>query len=179
MQSCSAAACAATWTRKVLDMVEVPHSVDACFVLACMSFMLCGGLQDPVLFSGSLRSNMDPEGAWPDHRLWEALQAVQLKEAVTKVCSLPFTLLPVALEVGTLAANDNALTDLCQVDTLTGSVAGSLQSGFSRHSTHSYVRQCVTPGGARPPQLPCLCKQATVGLCPRSQALALVLGCLG
>ena len=42
-------------------------------------------MQDPVLFSGSLRSNMDPEGSWPDHKLWEALQAVQLKEAVTKV----------------------------------------------------------------------------------------------
>ena len=41
--------------------------------------------QDPVLFSGSLRSNMDPEGAWPDHKLWEALAAVQLKEAVVKV----------------------------------------------------------------------------------------------
>ena len=42
-------------------------------------------LQDPVLFSGSLRSNMDPEAAWPDHKLWEALQAVQLKDAVAKV----------------------------------------------------------------------------------------------
>ena len=27
---------------------------------------------------------MDPESRWPDHKLWEALQAVQLKEAVTK-----------------------------------------------------------------------------------------------
>lgn len=42
-------------------------------------------MQDPVLFSGSLRSNMDPEGAWPDHKLWGALAAVQLKEAVVKV----------------------------------------------------------------------------------------------
>lgn len=42
-------------------------------------------MQDPVLFSGSLRSNMDPEGAWPDYKLWEALAAVQLKEAVVKV----------------------------------------------------------------------------------------------
>ena len=42
-------------------------------------------LQDPVLFSGSLRSNMDPENAWPDHKLWEALEAVQLKDAVSKV----------------------------------------------------------------------------------------------
>ena len=39
-----------------------------------------------MLFSGSLRSNMDPEGTWPDHKLWEALAAVQLKEAVVKVC---------------------------------------------------------------------------------------------
>lgn len=42
-------------------------------------------LQDPVLFSGTLRSNMDPEGAWPDHKLWESLEAVQLKDAVSKV----------------------------------------------------------------------------------------------
>lgn len=38
-----------------------------------------------MLFSGSLRSNMDPEDTWPDHKLWEALAAVQLKEAVVKV----------------------------------------------------------------------------------------------
>ena len=32
---------------------------------------------------------MDPEGSWPDHKLWEALAAVQLKEAVVKVsCQL-------------------------------------------------------------------------------------------
>lgn len=48
-------------------------------------------LQDPVLFSGSLRSNMDPEAAWPDHKLWEALQAVQLKDAVVKVRCSPTT----------------------------------------------------------------------------------------
>lgn len=42
-------------------------------------------MQDPVLFSGSLRSNMDPDGSWPDPKLWEALQAVQLKNAVLKV----------------------------------------------------------------------------------------------
>lgn len=49
-------------------------------------------MQDPVLFSGSLRSNMDPEGRWPDHRLWEALTAVQLKEAVMKVGQHPVVL---------------------------------------------------------------------------------------
>ncbi|KAG2486980.1 hypothetical protein HYH03_014353 [Edaphochlamys debaryana] len=38
--------------------------------------------QDPVLFSGSLRGNLDPSGTLPDHRLWEVLGCVQLKEAV-------------------------------------------------------------------------------------------------
>ena len=50
-----------------------------------MSNLLQILVQDPVLFSGSLRSNMDPEGAWPDHKLWESLEAVQLKDAVSKV----------------------------------------------------------------------------------------------
>jgi len=40
------------------------------------------GAQDPVLFSGSLRSNMDPAGTQPDASLWAALKAVQLGGAV-------------------------------------------------------------------------------------------------
>ncbi|GIL76009.1 hypothetical protein Vretifemale_5748, partial [Volvox reticuliferus] len=38
--------------------------------------------QDPVLFSGTLRSNLDPWGAHGDEALWEMLQAVQLRGAV-------------------------------------------------------------------------------------------------
>ncbi|KAG2491368.1 hypothetical protein HYH03_010366 [Edaphochlamys debaryana] len=38
--------------------------------------------QDPLLFSGTLRSNLDPSGALPDSRLWEVLRAVRLREAV-------------------------------------------------------------------------------------------------
>ncbi|GIM00727.1 hypothetical protein Vretimale_5639, partial [Volvox reticuliferus] len=38
--------------------------------------------QDPVLFSGTLRSNLDPWGAHGDEALWEVLQAVQLRGAV-------------------------------------------------------------------------------------------------
>ncbi|KAG2491020.1 hypothetical protein HYH03_010696 [Edaphochlamys debaryana] len=37
---------------------------------------------DPVLFSGTLRSNLDPCGSLPDSRLWEVLGAVQLRGAV-------------------------------------------------------------------------------------------------
>lgn len=35
--------------------------------------------QDPVLFSGSLRGNLDPWRRFDDARLWEALRAVQLE----------------------------------------------------------------------------------------------------
>ncbi|GCB74809.1 hypothetical protein scyTo_0003902 [Scyliorhinus torazame] len=39
-------------------------------------------LQDPVLFSGSIRFNLDPECECTDDRLWEALEIAQLKNMV-------------------------------------------------------------------------------------------------
>ncbi|XP_075459040.1 ATP-binding cassette sub-family C member 9 isoform X4 [Ascaphus truei] len=39
-------------------------------------------LQDPVLFSGSIRLNLDPERKCTDDRLWEALEIAQLKNLV-------------------------------------------------------------------------------------------------
>ncbi|XP_072309924.1 ATP-binding cassette sub-family C member 9 [Eucyclogobius newberryi] len=39
-------------------------------------------LQDPVLFSGSIRFNLDPEKSCTDDRLWEALEIAQLKNMV-------------------------------------------------------------------------------------------------
>lgn len=39
-------------------------------------------LQDPTLFSGSMRSNLDPWGRWPDAKLWEVLETVQLRGAI-------------------------------------------------------------------------------------------------
>lgn len=38
--------------------------------------------QDPVLFSGSLRHNLDPFGHYSDGRLWRALECARLKELV-------------------------------------------------------------------------------------------------
>ncbi|XP_043943727.1 ATP-binding cassette sub-family C member 9 isoform X1 [Protopterus annectens] len=39
-------------------------------------------LQDPILFSGSIRFNLDPECKCNDDRLWEALEIAQLKNRV-------------------------------------------------------------------------------------------------
>eukprot|EP00798_Chlamydomonas_sp_ICE-L_P022324 gene22324-29400_t len=38
--------------------------------------------QDPVLFSGTLRSNLDPWDMHPDSKLWEVLDAVKLKDTI-------------------------------------------------------------------------------------------------
>ncbi|XP_016517874.1 ATP-binding cassette sub-family C member 9 isoform X2 [Poecilia formosa] len=54
-------------------------------------------LQDPVLFSGSIRFNLDPERMCTDDRLWEALEIAQLKNLVK---SLPGGLDAVVTEGG-------------------------------------------------------------------------------
>ena len=41
--------------------------------------------QDPVLFSGSLRKNLDPFSSYEDHELWRALEDVQLKTLVQQL----------------------------------------------------------------------------------------------
>ncbi|TMW62285.1 hypothetical protein Poli38472_009778 [Pythium oligandrum] len=40
--------------------------------------------QDPVLFSGSLRENLDPYGDYSDDAIWNVLKQVHLADAVTK-----------------------------------------------------------------------------------------------
>jgi ABC-type multidrug transport system fused ATPase/permease subunit len=44
--------------------------------------------QDPVLFSGSLRSNLDPWGSFDDASLWQALEAAQLRSVAAALGGL-------------------------------------------------------------------------------------------
>jgi ATP-binding cassette subfamily C (CFTR/MRP) protein 4 len=43
--------------------------------------------QDPLLFLGSLRKNLDPFGRYNDHQLWTALDEFELKEVVSNLPS--------------------------------------------------------------------------------------------
>ena len=43
---------------------------------------VCFPVQDPVLFSGSLRMNLDPFEKFEDDKLWEALHHAHLKDFV-------------------------------------------------------------------------------------------------
>jgi len=38
--------------------------------------------QDPVLFEGTVRSNLDPFHLWPDEKVWDCLEKVRMKERV-------------------------------------------------------------------------------------------------
>ena len=38
--------------------------------------------QDPTIFSGSIKQNLDPFGEHNDARLWDALERAQLKDAI-------------------------------------------------------------------------------------------------
>ncbi|VVC32375.1 ABC transporter type 1, transmembrane domain,ABC transporter-like,P-loop containing nucleoside triphosphate [Cinara cedri] len=38
--------------------------------------------QEPILFSGTMRTNLDPFGEYPDHILWDALEKIELKKTI-------------------------------------------------------------------------------------------------
>ena len=65
------------------------------FIVLCLYF----GIQDPVLFSGSMRSNLDPFNKYSDDELWRTLEHAHLKGFVRK--------LPGALDYAVVEGGDN------------------------------------------------------------------------
>lgn len=50
-----------------------------------ISFVIVISFQDPVLFSGSLRMNLDPFDAYSDEEVWNALELAHLKNFVSEL----------------------------------------------------------------------------------------------
>lgn len=50
-----------------------------------ISFAILISFQDPVLFSGSLRMNLDPFDAYSDEEVWNALELAHLKHFVSEL----------------------------------------------------------------------------------------------
>lgn len=50
-----------------------------------MSNICCPLSQDPVLFSGSLRMNLDPFDTYTDEEMWRSLELAHLKNFVSNL----------------------------------------------------------------------------------------------
>jgi ATP-binding cassette, subfamily C (CFTR/MRP), member 1 len=79
--------------------------------------------QDPTLFSGTLRSNLDPFGVYDDARLWDALKRSALVDDVSKedereketIYTHRFTLdSPIEDEGGNLSVGQRSLVSLAR-----------------------------------------------------------------
>ena len=55
------------------------------FFLLALKDTLSYNKKDPVLFSGTLRNNLDPFEMYSDQQIWKALENAHLKEFVEKL----------------------------------------------------------------------------------------------
>ena len=74
---------------RIIEAAEGTIDIDGCSISTLGLHQLRSSLtiipQDPVLFYGSLRFNLDPVGEHSDEELWRALELAHLKDHVRKI----------------------------------------------------------------------------------------------
>uniref|UniRef100_A0A5F4WMR0 Multidrug resistance-associated protein 4 n=1 Tax=Callithrix jacchus TaxID=9483 RepID=A0A5F4WMR0_CALJA len=66
----------------IFDNVNFMYSLDGPLVLKHLTALIKSREKEPVLFTGTMRKNLDPFDEHTDEELWNALQEVQLKETI-------------------------------------------------------------------------------------------------
>ncbi|XP_022358423.1 multidrug resistance-associated protein 4 isoform X3 [Enhydra lutris kenyoni] len=69
----------------VFDNVNFSYSLDGPLVLKHLTALIKSKEKEPVLFTGTMRKNLDPFNEHTDEELWNALTEVQLKEAIEEL----------------------------------------------------------------------------------------------
>ncbi|KAI4581558.1 hypothetical protein MJG53_010001 [Ovis ammon polii x Ovis aries] len=64
------------------DTVYFRHTLDGPLVLKNLTAIIESRKKEPVLFTGTMRKNLDPFNEHTDKELWNALEEVQLKETI-------------------------------------------------------------------------------------------------
>jgi ABC-type multidrug transport system fused ATPase/permease subunit len=65
--------------RLIIDGLDVLKEVP----LSTLRSRLSAIPQDAIMFSGSLRENLDPNGVFSDEQLWSALELAQMKNVAS------------------------------------------------------------------------------------------------
>ncbi|KAJ3033391.1 hypothetical protein HDV00_006388 [Rhizophlyctis rosea] len=102
--------------------------------------------QDPVLFSGTLRTNLDPFGEWGDVEIWDALKRVHFLESLQRGSSNSGLVVPSEIVAPDSVSGDTAIGEPQRLSTATD--AGFASSGSTASGPNVTLEMAVSENGS-------------------------------